>query len=148
MLYIDSRSIGNISSTTSLSAGTFATIKSIKKSRITRSRKRKILIKKHRKFVDNVIMHHKRIHDRNSRRIVNLTKSKSPILKKTINKGHTDIIRDNILSRSDSFLKQDSIASMREKIEARRIRTKSRWAGMLKNDSFSDYNIKNCTKLK
>jgi len=103
-------------------------------SRLTRPNRRqlrKLRNRRRRWFVDNIIMHHKRIHDRN--REMTIQKARQRILEreKERQKGHRARKKELVDTRfqwRNAVLIKERGAEIRGRIDARKSRAKSRWA--------------------
>jgi len=101
-------------------------LKSPKGRRLTRAQRRRMMNRRRRWFVDNIIMHHKRLHDRN--RSIAISSARDKIIqrrlavnmKKPIDQASPTKWRDRVDSK-------DRGLSIRGRIEARRARARSRW---------------------
>lgn len=97
---------------------------------LSRRRRRKLANRRHRWFVDNIIMHHKRIHDKNRELVINRTRSLVFARPKQKEIGlvsarrwrDKDDIKRNLKTRA---------SEIRGRIDARRIRIRSRWVSQL-----------------
>ncbi len=105
-------------------------------SRLTRScrrKLRKLRNRKHRWFVDNIIMHHKRMCDHNTslykkrKKILDEEKQRKLKLK---NKNRENSIDDSFKWRNSTTNKERS-SEIRQRIQAKKIRAMSRWATLL-----------------
>jgi hypothetical protein len=97
---------------------------------------RKASNRKRRWFVDNIIMHHKRLHDRNRAIVVSNARTralaKREALKNSANSHSANIAREraNSYSTPPSSIK-DKANSLRGRVDARRLRTRSRWLSVM-----------------
>lgn len=113
-----------------------------RRGKISRRQARKILNRKRRWFVDNIILHHKRIHDRNRALVVSNARSRA-LAKKQKSESLT-------YSRQESYLRQNqedpkrwqnkvSLKERGEKIRGRvdskKIRARSRWLSAIESKS-------------
>ena len=135
MRYIDSKSIGAISSVLtvggglSLAAGSgvFSMLFGAGKGKgLSKTQQKKLSRRRRRRFVDNIVMHHKRLHDRNREVSINLVKSrlmdkKNAKIKPKLSKNKTHI------KWQDRLEVKEKTQSMRERVNARRVRANSRW---------------------
>ena len=109
----------------------------VKRSRNRKGLSRRIVRKnanrKRRRFVDNIIMHHKRLHDRNRAIAVSNARSRALAKREAIKKhsqSHTpEAIRrereESYHNSSTSF--RERANSLRGRVDARRLRARSRW---------------------
>lgn len=101
---------------------------------LSRSKRRKITNRRKRWFTDNIVMHHKRLHDRSRQQAIEdvrkkalerrkqLKKKKQPTLKEALkieNKG--ELTWDQKINMKDRSIKS------RERIKNRELRAQSRW---------------------
>jgi len=90
---------------------------------IGRSQIRRIANRKRRRFVDNIIMHHRRLHDRNRQIII--ASARSRVLSKDSGvKNSIDLESRKWRDRVDV---KDRGAIIRGRVDARRVRARSRW---------------------
>ncbi|MBU6140894.1 MAG: hypothetical protein KGP29_05020 [Proteobacteria bacterium] len=105
----------------------------VRRKGLSRRGMRKLANRKRRRFVDNIIMHHKRLHDKNRQSIIsnartralarrNQNKKDEPSLAKSSESGREDLKA----KYSTSSLKERG-AKLRGHVDARRIRARSRW---------------------
>lgn len=137
MRYIDSKSIGAISSVGTaglasslvVGSGMFSMLFGAGKSKgLSRAQRKKLSRRRRRRFVDNIVMHHKRQHDRNREISINLVKSRIVKKKKIKEKIKlAKIAKSPQLKWKDRFDSKDRTLSMRERVKARRLRAQSRW---------------------
>ena len=78
-----------------------------KKRRLTKARLKKLMMMRRRMFVDNVIMHHKRLHDKNREQIIEETKTKIAGRKEKAKSGEPSKQPKIGQSRSSSRREQD-----------------------------------------
>lgn len=100
---------------------------------LSRAGRRKIANRRRRWFVDNIIMHHKRLHDRNRQKAVDDMRKKAlekrEALKKrqpTLNEA-LSLSKDGPLKWRDKIDIKERSLSARERISSRRSRARSRW---------------------
>lgn len=100
----------------------------------SRRQTRKLVNAKRRWFVDNIIMHHKRLHDRNREIIVSNVRSKI-LAKREIRKEKPGLLKNQSLHKDHNEstkwrqmveIKRRGVA-VRGRIDARRLRARSRW---------------------
>lgn len=108
--------------------------KHFKGPRLNRRQIRKIRNRRRRWFIDNIIMHHKRIHDNNRDLVIRKAKHRSNHRKKflktnlkveSLEKGASDMKWRNAVSIKDRG------AQIRGRIDSRRLRARSRWMSLL-----------------
>ena len=154
MRYIDSRSIGAISSIAAIGLGTslvtgsgmFSLLFGSKKDRkLSKSQRKKIARRRYRRFVDNIVMHHKRLHDRNREITIKIIKSRILDKHKKKAKQFPVLAKEPQIKWQDRFDSKGKASSMRERIEARRVRARSRWltVSSLQNQSENPKNPEN-----
>jgi len=100
---------------------------------LSRAGRRKIANRRRRWFVDNIIMHHKRLHDKNRQQAVDAMRKKAlekrEALKKrqpTLNEA-LSLNKDGPLKWRDKIDIRERSLSARERISSRRSRAHSRW---------------------
>ncbi len=114
--------------------------KSSRKKVLSRRMARKMANRKRRWFVDNIIMHHKRIHDRNRELVISNARSRALARKKGVESPSLAKSSPLIHQREKSQNWQGKLvikergAEIRERLEARKIRANSRWASLIRND--------------
>ncbi len=138
MRYIDSTSIGAISSMAktgrSLPSGSgvysllfgAAGLKTM-----SRSKGKKMARRRFRMFVDNIIMHHKRLHDKNRQITIDLV---SRGLSKKKDDRKKEKRERNLKEKNkwrEKYAKDNRAVELKERINARRIRAKSGWVAMM-----------------
>lgn len=100
--------------------------------KLSRSQRRKLANRRRRWFTDNIIMHHKRLHDRNREIVIASAKTKT--LAKRLMEQHapkpetTNKWRDRVDVR-------DKGRTVRGRVDARRSRARSRWLSVQDLDS-------------
>lgn len=102
----------------------FSVIRGPRRSRLTRAQRRKTLNRRRRWFTDNIIMHHKRLHDRNRAIVVASVRAKV-LAKKAAASGIAIESSHKWRSRIESS--KDRATAIRGRIDARRTRARSRW---------------------
>lgn len=93
-----------------------------KRKRLTRAQRRKLANRRRRWFVDNIIMHHKRLHDRNREIVVTSAKTKS-----LARKLHGNAPSSENRKWQDRVEIRDRGRVIRGRVDARRLRARSRW---------------------
>jgi len=100
--------------------------------RVNRREARKVANRRRRWFVDNIIMHHKRLHDRNRELIINNAKERV-LAKREKEKNKTLSNFAPKKDRNDETKWQDMVrlkeraATVRGRVDARKSRARSRW---------------------
>lgn len=102
----------------------FSFVRGPRKANLTRAQKRKLASRRRRWFTDNIIMHHKRLHDRNREIVVASAKTRA--LAKRITAGQTQQ-PDPSRKWRDRVETKDRGSIIRGRIDARRVRARSRW---------------------
>lgn len=100
----------------------FSLIRGPRKSRMTRAQRRKMMNRRGRWFTDNVIMHHKRLHDRNREVAVSSVRARV-LAKKAASKPDSP----SPTKWRDRVDTKDRGLNIRGRIDARRARARSRW---------------------
>jgi hypothetical protein len=144
--FIDSSSIGAISSLMggsiiNIGSGVFSMIFGSKKNKkLTKAQRKKLASRRYRVFVDNIVMHHKRLHDRNREVTVNLTKANTPGKdpKKSQYKLIGSLGRPSDTKWRDRYGSKERGGRIRGRIDARRIRARSRWVSMVDESTEED----------
>jgi len=110
----------------------FSLVKGSRRSRLSRARSRKMMNRRRRWFTDNIIMHHKRLHDRNREIIIASTRERVLAKKKkdenSLQVSESHKWRDQF---EDNALRGNTIKS---RIDARRARARSRWESVKMHD--------------
>ena len=95
---------------------------------LTKAQRKKLARRRYRMFVDNIIMHHKRIHDRNREIAINNAKALGKKEKPKEGRPRTVISpRRQDHKWRDRFNSRQNISLIRERISSRRMRAESRW---------------------
>ena len=114
-------------------SGIFSLLFGVRNQRgLTRAQRKKLAMRRYRSFVDNIIMHHKRIHDRNREMAVGLSKPKSATRLKDRPTTSPSLSPSNTKWR-DKFNPRDHTAIIRGRIDARRTRARSRWVSVVQS---------------
>lgn len=103
----------------------FSVVRKSRKSRFTRAQRRKMLNRRRRWFTDNIIMHHKRLHDKN-RQIVVASARVRMLAKNAAKKDKLSASQDGRKWRDRVEIK-DRGRIIRGRIDAKRSRARSRW---------------------
>lgn len=100
---------------------------------VSRREMRKLSNRKRRWFVDNIIMHHKRLHDRNREIVVGDARSRVLARRKAMEKRAAPMStpelqkdRESMKWRNAVSLK-DKAVELRGRADARKLRARSRW---------------------
>jgi len=138
MRYIDSTSIGAISNMVKTGkslprgAGVYSLLFGAAGLKtMSRAKRKKLGRRRFRMFVDNIIMHHKRLHDRNRQITIDL-------VSKNLNKKEKDRKKEKrereLRAKNkwrQKYAKDNRALEIKERINARRIRAKSGWVAMM-----------------
>lgn len=108
-----------------------------KLSRFNRRQLRQLRNRRRRWFVDNVVMHHKRMHDQDRDLVVNKAKERLKMRKKYV-KDKSKVVRYIEYSKkeqgnswSQSVLMKERGGEIRGRIQTRKIRARTRWASIV-----------------
>ncbi len=109
---------------------------------ISRRQSRKLANRKRRWFVDNIIMHHKRLHDRNREIVISNARTRALAKRKSKEEQKPSLANSPSLQRDQSQsshwrnridsqrnLKQKG-SEIRSRLEARQLRARSRWLAL------------------
>lgn len=112
--------------------------RAVRRKGLSRRQIRKLANRRKRRFVDNIIMHHKRLHDKNRAMIVSNARSRALARREQIKKEPTSLAKSSDLKRDDAKMKYSSSLKERgEKLrghnDARRLRARSRWLSVVNN---------------
>jgi len=105
---------------------------------------RKTMNRRRRWFVDNIIMHHRRIHERNRELVV--TNARSKVLarreteRKKLEQQGLQHERDDARKWRDAGNVKHKIGEIRGRIDARKMRARSRWVSVKKSDDETNSN--------
>lgn len=105
---------------------------------LSRREMRKSSNRKRRWFVDNIIMHHKRIHDRNRAIVVSNARTRALAKREASKNNQTPSLQQSTQQRdrqrsqwqNGSSLKERGSA-LRGRVDARRLRARSRWLSVM-----------------
>ncbi len=103
----------------------FSFVRGPRKANLTRAQKRKLANRRRRWFTDNIIMHHKRLHDRNREIVVASAKTRA--LSKKLASGQKEPQPESSRKWRDRVEVRDRGRIIRGRIDARRSRARSRW---------------------
>ncbi len=102
--------------------------------RVSRRQARKMSNRKRRWFVDNIIMHHKRLHDRNRELLISNARTRALARRKAQEKqppmGASPTLqkdRDQPIKWRDTVSLKQRGADLRGRSDARKLRARSRW---------------------
>lgn len=104
-----------------------------KKRKLTRSQRRKLTTKNRRRFVDNVIMHHQRIHQKNRDIVIQepIELEKRKKLKRKKKKEQQRKKDKETRSNNEKWQNADDLKHkgtiIRGRIDARRLKARSKW---------------------
>lgn len=111
----------------------------VRKKGLNRREMRKLSHRRKRRFVDNIIMHHKRLHDKNREMIVNNARARALARREQSKKESPSLAKSSNLQRDESKMKysSSSLKDRGEKLrghnDARRLRARSRWLSLMNN---------------
>lgn len=92
--------------------------------------RRRAVNQRHRWFVDNIIMHHRRLHEKNRQIAINNSRNSSLLVSKKPN-DPLNLNRREPLTQQKNWgqrvIIQNGTQDLRNRIESRRIRAKTRW---------------------
>lgn len=101
---------------------------------------RKTANRKRRWFVDNIIMHHKRLHDRNRELVITNARTRALNRRKELEKKSKPVMTPTLQhSREQSQLWRNKIdlkskgEVLRDRAKARKLRAESRWASVMRS---------------
>ena len=107
---------------------------------ISRRQARKTSNRKRRWFVDNIIMHHKRIHDRNRELVVTNARTRALARRKALEKKEPQLSQSALQhtrSQSTPWRQKVDLKSrgeeLRNRANARKLRAESRWASVMRS---------------
>ncbi len=117
--------------------------------RISRRQARKSANRKRRWFVDNIIMHHKRLHDRNREMVITNARTRALARRKELEKKPTQISKTS-LQHSRTPQKQTLLHTkidlrsrgedLRSISRAKKLRAESRWASLIRGQQNKNSN--------
>ncbi len=151
MRYIDSTSIGAISSIMGGSrppvprgSGVYSLVFGLAGARkMSNAQRKKASRRKSRFFVDNIIMHHKRLHDKNRQITIDLVKKKSQEKEKDKKKQKEELVQKDQRKWRDKYDRNKRTLAIKERINARRIRAKSSWTALMDERRIVEGNFDN-----
>ncbi len=103
---------------------------------LTRSKMRKLVNRKRRRFTDNIIMFHKRLHDKNRQVIISNARSRALARRDKAKKESPSLERgrnDDVKMRCASTSLKERGEKLRGHVDARRMRARSRWLSVMSN---------------
>ena len=107
---------------------------------LNRRQARKTSNRKRRWFVDNIIMHHKRIHDRNRELVITNARTRALNRRKELEKKSTQLGSSTLQHVRDQSGPQRNLvnlkargAEIRSRANARKLRAESRWASIMRS---------------
>lgn len=108
--------------------------------RVNRRVARKMANRRRRRFVDNIIMHHKRLHDRNREAAVGNARLRALARQKKLTNTPTQSTalqhkRSKTQSYSSKTPLLERAKSLRSNTESKRIRAQSRWASIMRMEN-------------
>ncbi len=104
--------------------------------RISRAQRRKLTNRRRRWFVDNIVMHHKRLHDKNRQNAIDSIRKKALEKREALKKRTPTFKEALLLDREGPSIWRDKVnlkersSSARDRIKMRELRAKSRWASL------------------
>jgi hypothetical protein len=101
-----------------------------RKKGLTKAQRKKLARRRYRMFVDNIIMHHKRLHDKNREITINLAKAKT-VVKPREQKLQSILTKDNQTRWRDQTSARERTLKLRGRVDARRLRARSRWVSVV-----------------
>lgn len=138
----------------SLVHSVYSHVRGGRKAGATRKQRRKIANRRRRLFVDNIVMHHKRLHDKNRQNTINdirkraLEKRESLKKKAKTFKQALTPEEESTKWRDQAQNRQNQAISMRARIESRRARANSRWRSIAEGSSNEDENANHLKVLE
>lgn len=105
----------------------FSMVRGKKGKRLTRAQRRKLANRRRRWFTDNIIMHHKRLHDKNRAIVVSSARSRA-LAKKHNSEAHTP--ESPTRKWRERVEVRDRGKIIRGRVDARRMRARSRWVSV------------------
>lgn len=106
--------------------------------KLNRREMRKEFNRKRRYFINNIMLQHKRIHKRNREVVVENARSAAIARRKGLEKGAQSSMlakeQDASLKWRNAVSLRDKGAELRGRVDARRLRARSRWLTVMKAD--------------
>lgn len=112
---------------------------------LTKAQRKKLMMRRRRMFIDNIIMHHKRLHDKNREQIIDRTKAKlsKTTPAKTLAKPGASLQPSKAPNRNDSKWRNKTqpenrgATRIKGMVDNNRERSRSQWATRVRNDDSS-----------
>ncbi len=107
---------------------------------LSRSAMRKLVNRKRRRFTDNIIMHHKRLHDKNRQVIICNARSRALARRAQDKKESPSLERARELKMDDVKMRYSTISlkergeKLRGNVDTRRLRARSRWLSVMSSN--------------
>lgn len=117
--------------------------RSARRSGHSRSQARKLANRRRRYFVDNIIMHHKRIHDYNRKMVISSARDRAVARKKEMEQAakNRELKKAEQKNRYEHqrWTQKPNIKArsleIRDRLKTKRIRTDSRWAALIESQN-------------
>lgn len=107
---------------------------------MSRRQMRKLANRRHRWFVDNIIMHHKRLHDRNRSMIISNARTRALARRDAAKREQVNLQRSVEIKKDDGRSRWRNQISLKEKglelrgrADSRRLRARSRWLTVMES---------------
>lgn len=119
-------------------------VRSSKMNGLSRAKRRKVANRRRRWFVDNIVMHHKRLHDRNRQMTIDKVRQRALEKREALKKRQPSfkealkIEKKGQLSWSQKVDIRERSLTARDRIQSRRVRAQSRWnsiSGLLNEEA-------------
>jgi hypothetical protein len=112
----------------------------VRRKGLSRREMRKLGNRRKRRFVDNIIMHHKRLHDKNRQMIVSNARTRALARRDQAKKESPSLAKPEM--KRDDFKMKYTSKSLKERGEklrghndARRLRARSRWLSVMQTNA-------------
>lgn len=113
--------------------------RSARRSGHSRGKARKMANRRRRYFVDNIIMHHKRLHDHNRKIVISSARDRAVARRKELEQGKGKEAQKKLDQKNRQehtrWTQKPSIkaksSEIRDRIQTKRIRAESRWAAVM-----------------
>ena len=120
--------------------------RSARRSGYSRSKARKMANRRRRCFVDNIIMHHKRIHDHNRKLVISSARDRAVARKKEMEKqnsnqelSHTKTSTSQTRYTHQRWTQKTNLKSkaveVRTRLHSKKTRAESRWAALIESQN-------------
>jgi hypothetical protein len=114
--------------------------RAVRRRGLSRRQIRKLANRKRRMFVDNIIMHHKRLHDKNREMIISNARSRALARRDQAKKESPSLAQSQEKKQEDLKMKYSSSIKergerLRGHADARRLRARSRWLSAMNSGS-------------